>query len=165
MLIRRVALGYAALLGAASVVQASCDVRVPIGKSTNQYVINGETVYDQKSGLTWKRCSVGLEWWEGRGCEGELEQMGWAEAAQQGKDGWRLPTFEELKTLVSPTCRYPAINEEVFPDLEAGKYAYWSSSRSGPSAVWQVSFSEGRPYADEHLETHKRSVRLVRSGR
>ena len=47
-------------------------------------------------------------------------------------DGWRLPTIEELSSLVDRTKHQPAIDSEVFPNTESGMY--WSST----PCVWDV---------------------------
>ncbi len=131
---------------------------------TDRYVITGGQVYDKNSDLTWERCSVGQEWQEGAGCVGAIEALTWREALQQAKDDWRVPTVQELETLIAPTCTKPAINEEVFPGIALNKLAYWSGTEVGSyGGAWAVSFVVGTTGYDDH--TNALPVRLVRSGK
>uniref|UniRef100_UPI004055CA12 caspase family protein n=1 Tax=Candidatus Electronema sp. TaxID=2698783 RepID=UPI004055CA12 len=76
------------------------------GRTIGQYIDHGDgTVTDTKSGLMWKRCPEGLS---GVNCEqGKTEEYEWDDAVKRFKDveyagyaDWRLPTIDELKTLV-----------------------------------------------------------------
>jgi len=100
-------------------------------------------VYDHQTNLTWQRCSVGQRWKEQLGCVGVIRQMTWQEAMSQATGGWRVPSINELTSLISPTCSNPAINEEVFPDMELDKLWYWTSTDTG-SSVWYVAFGTGK---------------------
>lgn len=65
-----------------------------------RYLINNDgTVTDIHTKLTWQRCSVG-QTWTGETCAGEASSFKWDDAMQLAKDGWRLPTVDELDTLV-----------------------------------------------------------------
>jgi hypothetical protein len=87
------------------------------------------------------RCSYGQSWRKGDGCDGRVEPVDWDAAMAlrvPGDSAWRLPTKEELDSIVEPDCKKPAINEDVFPDTAL--MAYWSSTPSGPSYAWHVNF-------------------------
>ncbi|MCI5157956.1 MAG: DUF1566 domain-containing protein, partial [Candidatus Electrothrix sp. AUS1_2] len=115
------------------------------GKTIGQYIDHGDgTITDTKTGLIWKRCSEGLE---GVNCEeGEVKRYNWDDAVKRFKDvkyagysDWRLPTIDELKTLVycskgvqdkeSGWCNKGSealtINQQVFPGTALW---YWSGS-------------------------------------
>jgi hypothetical protein len=135
--------GLAAWLGAASTAEAACDASQPNPNPIGQYVISGGEVYDKKTDLTWARCSVGQHWREAIGCVGAVRTMTWDEALQQSGSGWRVPTEEELVTLVSPSCKSPALNDEAFPGMDPQKLWYWSSSSCGASCPEHVTFEFG----------------------
>ncbi len=141
---------------------ASCDASQPSRTPTSRYQIHAGEVYDRKTDLTWQRCSVGQRWKEATGCVGVIRQMSWDEAKAQASNGWRLPTRDELTTLIAPTCSKPAINEEAFPDMELDKLWYWTSSPNGSFLVWLVNFADGNSNSYDSTDTG--SVRLVRGG-
>jgi len=150
-------------LVAAGVARAACDPMQPTRTPSSRYVISGGEVYDKKTDLTWQRCSIGQRWEEGTGCVGVITQPGWEEAMQMAREGWRLPNRDELATLISPTCKNPAINEEAFPDMDLGKLWYWTSSEQGDYAVWLANFADGSFTSYDRGDVG--TVRLVRSGR
>ena len=160
-----VVVGLSAILNLASPAWAVCDASQPSRKPIGQYVINGGTVYDKKGDLTWSRCSVGQRWVDGVGCAGVIKEMTWNEALQQAYGGWRVPTKDELATLVSPTCKNPSINEEAFPDMELNKLVYWTSDENGASGAWGVHFDDGHIRKYILLPPFEYfAVRLVRGG-
>ena len=152
-------------------------------RTIDKYIDHGDdTITDTKTGLMWKRCSEGLE---GVNCEkGKAERYNYDDAVKRFKNveyagykDWRLPTVDELKTLVycskgvknkddgecNDGSEMPTINQQAFPNTM--KLAYWSGSPyAGYSDyAWLVSFNYGNSY------TFNRShflyaVRLVRGG-
>lgn len=146
----------------AAEVGAVCDTSQPTRTPTSRYVIKDAVVYDRKTDLTWQRCSVGQRWENDVGCVGVIAEMSWDEARSKSADGWRLPTRDELATLVSPTCKQPAINEAGFPDMDLGKLWYWTSSESGDYLAWLVNFADGQ-FAN-YDRSDVGALRLVRSG-
>jgi hypothetical protein len=91
------------------------------------------TVTDMTTGLTWKHCGEG-QTWAGGSCAGSLTPYTWTEAnaltnsTYAGKSDWRVPTLEELQTLITPTIYQPtisSINSSVFPNQN---YIFWSST-------------------------------------
>jgi Protein of unknown function (DUF1566) len=127
--------------------------------SASRFTIDGALATDSASHLVWQRCSVGQRWTEG-GCVGVVRQMSWEDAMTQGKNGWRLPTKDELLTLVSASTDI-AIDERVFPDMEFNKLWYWTGTRSGSSA-WYVAFGGGSAHLG--IPGDRNSVRLVKGG-
>ncbi|CUB02980.1 Lcl C-terminal domain-containing protein [Marinomonas fungiae] len=124
-------------------------------------------VLDTLTGLTWQRCSLGARWQAEQGCLGEPELMTLAEAkfaAAQSGDGWRVPSIEELYSLVAPEQVNPAINATVFPDIiDSSEGApYWSVTPIAelPPLTYYVDFMSGR--VDGHSDGFALSVRLVR---
>jgi hypothetical protein len=143
------------------------------------------TVTDTKTGLMWKRC---LERLSGVSCEdGKVEKYTWDEAVKRfknvayaGYSNWRLPTIDELKTLVhcskgvedkkSGRCNEgserPMINQQAFPNADPNAEAsfVWSGSPSagGSEYAWFVNFYDGVSHYDYRGNGH--AVRLVRGG-
>lgn len=85
--------------------------------ATGRFSVNTNgTVIDQQSGLMWKQC---LEGQRGTGCVGVATPLSWegadnsAVAASRGRfagySDWRLPNVDELRSIVEPQCREPAI--------------------------------------------------------
>ena len=153
--------GAAELAGLSSA-SAACNNDQPSRTPSSRYLVKGDEVYDKKTDLTWQHCSVGQHWKEGAGCVGVIKQMTWDEAKSQAQNGWRLPSKDELTTLLAPNCSKPAINEEIFPDLELDKLWYWTSSENGSFLAWLVNFADGNSNSYDRTDTG--AVRLVRGG-
>ncbi len=130
---------------------------------TTDFTDNGDgTVTHRFTGLTWKRCIEGMTW-TGTTCSGTASTYTWEQATALSTGEWRLPTANELSTLVeySIASPGPAINTTVFPGTRAG--SFWSASAyaSDPSLAWHVDFYNGGSGA--HDKTFRYPVRLVSS--
>jgi hypothetical protein len=130
--------------------------------SASRYVVKGGVVYDKKTDLTWMRCSQGQRWGEDIGCIGIAAKFTHAQANSGWSNGWRMPTVDELKTIVAKHCKDPAIDEEIFPDTPSEWYH--TSTKNG-SVCWGVNFrvadSSYYVYLSCDFGSH---VRLVRGG-
>lgn len=138
---------------------------------SSRYRLQGAQVLDTRTGLTWLRCSHG-QTWTGKTCSGKAKAMTTREsvaaavafnagpaAARLGAASWRLPTQDELLSLVASHCSDPAINVKVFPGTASD--AYWTSSSPGGTGQWGVNFSDG---FEEIFNANRPSVlRLVRN--
>ncbi len=131
-----------------------------------ELVLDGEAVLDYESGLVWQRTcdySTARNWYAAQLYCYDLE-IG-------GRKGWRLPTIDELATLVDPTQTNPSLpiwhlfsadnNEQL-------KSILWSSSTrltatsSGTARI--ILFTTGFVfYADKDTSSNI-YVRAVRSG-
>ena len=65
------------------------------------------------------------------------------EAVAELSDGWRLPTVDELQTILDRSRYNPAIDTEKFPDTQS--CPYWTSTPVSwdSSARWVVDFDGG----------------------
>ena len=143
---------------ASATLQAKMDAR---------YAVTDESVTDQRTGLTWKRCLQGMTW-DGAECQpsgepwnsGEADRLAAEEAAKTGL-GWRLPTRDELLTLVSTTRKCPALDVAAF----GANAHHFVMTRQPKDAVccqsWQgVDFNTGKP---GQLFADAAGIRLVRA--
>jgi len=79
-----------------------------------------------------------------------------------GYSDWRLPTREELRSIVDYGRNYPAIDTAYFPNTLAS--AYWSSTTraSDTGNAWQVYFYTGESWGNP--KSAGNYVRAVREG-
>lgn len=84
------------------------------------------------------------------------------EAVANLGEGWRLPTREELESLLDLSRHDPAIDTNLFPDTKS--CAYWTSTPCAwnPSARWVVDFNYG--YVLAFRRSYVACVRAVRAG-
>jgi hypothetical protein len=158
-----------------------------------RYLDNGDgTVTDVRTALQWMRFSLGQKW-QNETCVGEAKEYNWKRALdaaevlnrQGGYAGyrdWRVPTKEELQTLIYSSSRLPkkwndtgercqgdyespTIYQPAFPNTPM--WGYWSSStdashRYYPDYAWGVAFQSG--YVGDGHKASDSHVRLVRGG-
>ena len=88
--------------------------------------VGGGVVQHERTGLQWSRCAIGQTWNAGS-CDDAATVFYWDEAQEAvdqlnasgelaGWSDWRLPTVEELRSIVEECRETPAINTEIFPD-------------------------------------------------
>jgi len=132
------------------------DVTVTQAPAILRYIDNGDgTVIDIETKLIWQQGPAGKMHWNGAMsyCSGLL---------LAGYKDWRLPTLDELKTLVDSTQSPPKINHMYFPGTVSS--FYWSSTTAASSTdyAWGVDFDDGGGYV--YVKTHGCYVRAVRGG-
>ena len=137
----------------------------------DRFVQKDAEVFDIKTNLTWRRCSVGTVWKPGGGCTGTRALLDWTAAgaaAIAAGPGWRVPNVAELASLLNASCGTPAIDTAIFPDMGGGhdedENAYWTTSKVGvANLIYFVDFSNSD--VDGHSKGFHLAVRLVRTGR
>ncbi len=152
-----------------------------------RYIIHNDgTVTDRVTGLQWMRCSLG-QTWTGQHCIGNPLRLRMPEAAYEafnsrfaGKNDWRLPSIDELKTLIycstgvpnrwnlsGRACegdfQRPTLYLEAFPD--APPAVYWSNTPlkadPGEDYTLTVSFNYGHVYYSYFNDAYE-AARFVR---
>lgn len=138
--------------------------------ASRRFIFTQGEAYDTRTGLIWRRCSVGMTWTRGGGCTGERASMSFTEAlkaAGNAGPGWRIPSIKELYSLVDTACGAPHVDVRTFPDLrfkDEDESAYWTSSALGLAGlIYYVDLRTGD--ADAHSPGFALAVRLVRSAR
>jgi hypothetical protein len=137
----------------------------------DRFVQKDAEVFDVKTNLIWRRCSVGTVWKAGRGgCAGTRALLDWSAAgaaAIAAGPGWRVPNVAELASLLNASCGAFAADTAIFPDIgghDEDENAYWTTSEVGAANLFYfVDFSNGD--VDGHSKGFHLAVRLVRTGR
>jgi hypothetical protein len=158
----------------------------PVGQTIGRFQVQDNVVTDTRSHLMWTRCLLGAAW-NGTTCEGKAASYGWQQAQELAKnsnyadfDDWRIPTFEELKSLADketavPMVKIPNINQTVFPTPNCqgatrsaahhdGHSCWqWSSTpiKDSQHYIWIVYFDYG--YGSANYEADMFALRLVRN--
>ncbi|MCK9488792.1 MAG: DUF1566 domain-containing protein [Xanthomonadales bacterium] len=150
-------LASALLMASLSVQAAEQHCQSGVGKKrastpTTEFVLNQDgTVVHNRTGLQWARCSLG-QTWEGSRCTGQAAVYSWDDATDAvaqlngatlgGHSDWRLPTAQELMSIVEQCRQAPAININVFPDTP--RSGYWTGTiHRGSSQPTFVGFHLG----------------------
>lgn len=116
-------------------------------------------VLDKETGLVWQRdTDNALRDWNGACAYCYMLSLG-------GRKGWRLPTIEELSSLVDPSRTDPALPEgHPFTNVKVADF-HWSSSSTYagyPDGAWYVDFDFG--FVHYYAKTGDYYVRCVRGG-
>ena len=107
-------------------------------------VLDGAAVLDKETGLVWEKSpDTTTRTWVNAIIDVYTKEVG-------GRKGWRLPTVEELASLVDTTQSNPALpSGHPFTNVQSN--FYWSSTTfvNGPGYAWFVSFSNGSVGIDD----------------
>jgi Protein of unknown function (DUF1566) len=134
-----------------------------------RFTLHGDEAFDSKTGLSWKRCSLGTRA-GGGGCAGEKAFVSFDQALRAAKaegGGWHVPSGPELESLIDVSCGNPVVDVSVFPDIrpdDEGAAEYWTTNEVGvANLIYFFDFMTGR--ADGHSRGFQLAVRLVRNGK
>ena len=96
----------------------------------------GDLVLDKETGLVWERCSTSHTNWYSAIGDCYNKYLG-------GRMGWRLPTIEELASLLDPNAWPPYLVSGHPFGVRLG--CHWSSTTyaESPSRAWHVDFLDG----------------------
>jgi len=106
-------------------------------------VLDAQGVLDRETGLVWERSpsTVASDWFT---AHDQCKRQKWG-----NRMGWRLPTIEELASLVDPSIPYPGPTLPRFnPFTGVQQWKCWSATtledRAGENwAAWGVDFDRG----------------------
>lgn len=146
-----------------------------LARPDSDYTDHGDgTVTHKPTNLMWQRCMVGQSW-DGKTCVGTATQMSWDNAKAltstlAGKADWRMPTRNELSSLVDYTkTTPPTLNSSLFPNDRASNVWSGSPYAGDASYAWYISFNGGSSGYDyrsgnDGYVSYNYGVRLVRGG-
>lgn len=136
------------LLSTVASATQTCRSDLNVSTPVARFISNSDgTVTDTSTKLTWKRCPEGLL---GNNCEtGKAITYTWAEAEKWGTSSlyagkkWRVPTIQELNSIIEYRCTMPSINSEIFPATPTSNF--WTSSHFAgyPAGGWNINFNDG----------------------
>ena len=170
MKVKVLALLMLASMGAQATDCTNAGIQPSTDESVNFETPPDGTAIDHGTGLMWMRCSLGQTWVQSTStCTGISQKMGWDKMIDinlfnktgfAGKQDWRLPNINELRSIVEDCRSDPAINTILFPGTASAKY--WTASPYVGLATnaWVVDFGQGRDNFE--LKTNVNYVRLVR---
>jgi hypothetical protein len=120
----------------------------------------GAAVLDRKTGLVWERTpsSNGMDW------EHTCEHC--SASIISNRLGWRLPTIQELESLLDPTMKdgvHPAIPPD-HPFNNVQPYWYWSATTSPADENQALTVDFGDADADVVPKTNQANAWCVRDG-
>jgi hypothetical protein len=118
-------------------------------------VLDGEAVLDRETGLVWeKSLDTTTRNWNDAVSYCYKKEVG-------GRKGWRMPTIEELASLVDTTQSFPTLpSGHPFVNMQA--YTCWSSTEyaGNPGSAWYVSMANGNTaYWDKSISYYVWAVR------
>lgn len=100
-------------------------------------VLDGNAVLDKETGLVWERSPYPAVFTWMNACANCYDKE------IDGRKGWRLPTIEELASLVDTTQSGPCLpSGHPFLDVQISTF-YWSSTSHGANYAWRIRFTNG----------------------
>ena len=78
--------------------------------------------YDKELNLIWQRCAVGQRWEQNSGCIGTPRKFTFDEAQALTSGNWRVPTMDELQSIIAQYCSEPAVDPAIFPNTPSEQF-------------------------------------------
>ena len=121
-----------------------------------QLVLGRAAVLDKETGLVWEKSpDATMRNWIDAIAYAYTKEVG-------GRKGWRLPTIEELASLIDTTQQHPSLpSGHPFTNVQT---IYWSSTTNvyNTSTAWYVNFYSGN--MDKFGKDYSNYVWCVRGG-
>lgn len=148
----------------------NCEPATTPDTDDERFAVNDNgTVTDLRTGLMWQRCLSGLQ---GSNCSsgeaGAFDRINVEVQARQanenkllGYSDWRIPTVDELTSIVSSNCRSPAIDLTAFPGTPSTFVWSIPPNERHSHFSWHVHFNDGKP--GYHYRDRRYKLRLVRT--
>ena len=140
---------------------------VPKFVSASDFITRGYFVIDLKNKIEWLTCPVGMVW-KGNTCSGKAKKYELKfipeiiELANNQLEGsWRLPTRNELESLICQKCQKVKINLKIFP--KTPPEPFWTKDKNfwQPKFNWIVNFLNGNTFG-RYPGYKPNYIRLVR---
>lgn len=131
------------------------------GKFENKLLGNGDgTVTDEATRLMWeKHASSGLVKWED--VDSYIDELNSSEFA--GYSDWRLPTIEEIASLLDKNFR-PLNMSDIFTfDMGSGGIAYWSADTDKEGRAFYIGLVTATVSVNYFGDNYEANVKAVRS--
>jgi hypothetical protein len=122
--------------------EGQSDFAVPPPK---QYTAANGEVTDNYTGLIWQQTDSSTP--SGAAVVPWSDAASYCASLNLNGHTWRVPSINELATLVDEAHVAPAINKTMFPNTRYGSYSnnwYWASTAYGTSGYgWAINFDDG----------------------
>ena len=140
---------------------------IPKFALSSDYITRGYFVIDLKNKIEWMTCPVGMVW-KGNTCSGIAKKYEFKFipeiiklANNQLEGSWRLPTRNELESLICQKCQKVKINLKIFP--KTPPEPFWTKDKNfwQPKFNWIVNFLNGNTFG-RYPGYKPNYIRLVR---
>ena len=157
---------------AAGLADHVCTTAVPPTTPSSDFEVVGDVengvVRHLSTGLEWRRCVLSSTFTDGE-CQGfgVFNWQGALQGAEAEGDGWRVPNFKELASIIEECSFQPAINTVVFPLSNATLWTSTTDNRFGTDRAKVIDIESGLDSSNLKLgrNSDRRATLLVRNPR
>jgi Protein of unknown function (DUF1566) len=122
----------------AALLCALCALSVRADAPPGRYTVNGSTVLDNITLLTWQSAAAG-----------PYTRPDAASHCAGLGSGWRVPSMTELQSLVDDTRHDPAIDPTAFPNTPSDWFWAADAYTDKPGNYWKVDFGTAYTIDDQ----------------